>query len=155
MADVFFNNGRWWLWVPAFAGTTRGKGSLNFSCRRHRRRRAHPLDADRCSGVGVGERIRKRFSPRELRRDRADKAIAGAGGVDGTDGTTGNDQWFAVDQRQHAALAESHADDVFLAGPQGPHGLKQSRMIVAIAKLGLGEKAELGFIEDENIDKIE
>ncbi len=105
--------------------------------------------------IGVNQRVVNRFSAGELRGDRADKAIAGAGGIDRSDGAARNDQWFAVDQRQHAALAQRHADDFVFAGLQGSRSLDKSRMIVAVAKLGLCQKAEFAFIEDENIDEIE
>src|SRR5438045_2483466 len=43
--------------------------------RRHRRRRTHPLYADRCGGVGVSECVADVFSVSKLRGEGADQAI--------------------------------------------------------------------------------
>ena len=61
----------------------------------------------------------------------------------------------SIDQRQHAALAERHADDLVRSRLQRPRGLDEARVIVGVAKLGAGEQAELGFVEDEDVDEIE
>src|ERR1700694_3849297 len=85
------------LWIPAFAGTTRGEDSLKLRRRRHRRRRDHPLLPGWGCCVGVVQRVADWFPAGELCCDRADKTIAGAGGVDGRDGTARNDRGLVVD----------------------------------------------------------
>ena len=42
-----------------------------------------------------------------------------------------------------------------VAGLQRSRRFDEARVIVGVAKLGLGEKAEFGFIEDQDIDEIE
>ena len=58
-------------------------------------------------------------------------------------------------ERKHAALAQRHADDFVLAGLQRSRCLDEAGIIVAVAKFGLRQQAELGFIEDQDIDEIE
>ena len=91
----------------------------------------------------------------ELRRDRADEAVAGAGGIDRVDATACDDQRFAVDQRQHAAFARVTqmiwsrlvCNDLAAAMNRSSPS--------AVVKLGPGQQAELGFIENQDIDEIE
>ena len=83
----------------------------NLRRRRHRRRCAHPLHADRSCGIGVSEarwmachrragvRVRRQNSRRRRCVHRLHRAA-------------GDRRRLAIDQRQHAALAESHADDL-------------------------------------------
>ena len=62
---------------------------------------------------------------------------------------------IAVDKRQHAALAQGHADDFVFAGLQGSRSVDDAAVIVTVAKLGLGQETEFAFIENENIDEVE
>ena len=101
------------------------------------------------------ERVADRFSARELRGDCADKAVAGPGGIDGLDGMPGDDQRLAVHQRKHTASAQRHADDLVATGLQGTRGFDEARKVVALAKLGLGEKTKLAFIQDQDIGEVE
>ena len=60
----------------------------------------------------------------------------------------------AVNQRQHAAAAQCHADD-FLSAAQGPGRFDEAGGIVVIVKLLCGEKAEFALVEHEDINEIE
>src|SRR5260370_8048770 len=124
---------KWGEVAAGNAGTTQDR--LDFRRRRHRRRRTHPLHADRRRCIAVNKRIANGFSSRELRSDRADKTIAGAGGINSLDGTARRDQRLAVDERQRAALAERHTDDFVLAGLQRSDLLREPRIFVSIAQL--------------------
>ena len=146
------------LWLPRHDGDAEvdsaGDERVHLRRRRHRRRGAHPLHADRGRGVGVIQRVANGLAAGELRRDRADKAIAGAGGIDGLDRSARNDHRFAINQRQHAALAQRHADDLVPADRQRTRGLDEARVIVGVAKLGLRQQAEFGFIENRGYRRV-
>ncbi len=149
---VAFNNKPLWLWGLAFAGTASGEDLVS---RRHRRRRAHPLHANRRRGIGVSKRIVNGPARGELCGDRADEAIAGACRIDDFDAAAGNKGRLAADKREHAAFAHGDADDFVFCHRQRFGSLDEAVLVVAVMKLGRRQRAELGFIEDQDIDEIE
>ena len=91
----------------------------------------------------------------QLCGDRADKTVAGAGGVDRLDRATRHDHRFAVDQRQHAALAERDADDpVRRLATTRAASMKRAGSSLSRSSV-LASKAEFGLVEDQDIDEIE
>src|SRR5260370_37418664 len=105
---------KWGEVAAGNAGTTQDR--LDFRRRRHRRRRTHPLHADRRRCIAVNKRIANGFSSRELRSDRADKTIAVDRGINSLVGTVRRDQRLVVAESLSAALAERHTADFRLPG---------------------------------------
>ena len=123
--------------------------------RRHCGRGAHPLHAERPGDVGVVQCVANGVPLRKPRRDRADKAIAGASGIDNCRRTSGFAVRFAADQRDEAARSQGHSDRLAGIGLQCAGGIEDRGGIAGRANLAVCEKAEFGFVEDQDIGKGE